>query len=501
MSEVISVSTWNGMPVKSFTDMKTGRMKLFVDGPIIDSSQLIATSTPSNGSATWTLNDPDQFRQVYNNFQKKNNKPELSEKDFKKTWNTTGTKAFNNIRGTQLNNSNNYFNKGIAPNEEEQLQKQHFANSIPGVTDPVTGVTVNSDGTKPSEDTTGEQEPDDGAGGAGDGAGGGNGDGENNPPLQTVIGEDERRLADEERGGPRGSGRDDRTGRPNPGKTLRYPLDEPGGPFEYDYISITAHDYEPSGLDVIGKDAAYRNAFRNLGPAYERVIFPMQPQLSETNAVNWSDDQLNPVQGILGQAAVKAIEGVSNLDFKQIQGAFSDLGSKVNEALNETGVKAAVAAYFAGQAVGANLQGRLNGQVINPNLELLFNGPNLRTFNFNFRLTPRFKEESEVIREIIFAFKRNMSVQRTSANLFLRSPRLFQLEYIYKEGGQHPYLNKFKPCAMTNFQVNYTPDGSYATFDETGSLTAYDLTMSFSEIIPIFTDDNKYTENPTDMGF
>ncbi len=94
-----------------------------------------------------------------------------------------------------------------------------------------------------------------------------------------------------------------------------------------------------------------------------------------------------------------------------------------------------------------------------------------------------------------------MSVQRTPANLFLRSPRLFQLEYIYKEGGQHPYLNKFKPCAMTNFQVNYTPDGSYATFDETGSLTAYDLTMSFSEIIPIYTDDNKYTENPQDMGF
>jgi len=160
------------------------------------------------------------------------------------------------------------------------------------------------------------------------------------------------------------------------------------------------------------------------------------------------------------------------------------------------------AAYFAGQAVGANVVGRATGMVINPNLELLFNGPNLRTFNFNFRLTPRFKEESEIIREIIFAFKRNMAVQRSKANLFLRSPRLFQLKYIYKEGNQHPYLNKFKPCAMTNFQVNYTPDGSYATFDQTGSLTAYDLTMSFSEVMPIYANDfDKTDDNPKDMGY
>ena len=54
---------------------------------------------------------------------------------------------------------------------------------------------------------------------------------------------------------------------------------------------------------------------------------------------------------------------------------------------------------------------------------------------------------------------------------------------------------------MTNFQVNYTPDGSYATFEGTGSLTAYELTMSFSEVMPIYAGDNEYTENPTDMGY
>ena len=497
MSEVASVSIWNGMPVKSFTDMKTGRMKLFVDGPIIDSSQLIATSTPSNGSATWTINDKAQFLQVYNNFQKKNSKKELKEKDFIKVWNTQGIKAFNTIRGTQLNNSNNYFNKGIAPNQEEQLQKQHFKNKIPGVIDPVTKIKVNLDGTVPSQQNTGQQLPGGGNGGngggnGGGGAGGGNGNGDDDD-NQPTISEAENRLAeDARRGGPKGGTRT------SAAITLRYPIGEPGGPFQYDYISITAHDYVPSKLDT------NYEADKNLGIAYEEVILPMQPQLSETNAVNWSDDQLNPVQALMGNFAAQAIGALADLSVDDMKAALSNLGSDVKEAIADPNNKAFIAAYFAGQAVGANVVGRSTGLVINPNLELLFNGPNLRTFNFNFRLTPREPAESEEIRKIIFAFKRNMSVQRSKSNLFLRSPRLFKLKYIYKgedEGVQHPYLNKFKPCAMTNFQVNYTPDGSYATFDQTGSLTAYELTMSFSEVMPIYADDNKYTENPMDMGF
>ena len=500
MSEVISVSTWNGMPVKSFTDMKTGEMKLFVDAPLISPSDVIATSTPGNGSATWTLNKPDVFRQVYNNFQKKNNKPELSEKDFKKTWNTTGTKAFNNIRGTQLNNSNNYFNTGIAPNQEEQLQKQHFKNKIPGVIDPVTKIKVNLDGTVPSQQNTGQQLPGGGNGGNGGGGNGGGGDDDDNQPIISTDGADldNNRLAeDARRGGPKGGTRT------KAAKILRYPLGEPGGPFQYDYISITAHDYVPSGLKIVGNDS-YFSADKNLGIAYEKVILPMQPQLSETNAVNWSDDQLNPIQALLGNFAAQTIKGIGKFDAQAIGAAFSDLKDSATKALNDPNNAAAIAAYFAGQAVGANVIGRSTGLVVNPNLELLFNGPNLRTFNFNFRLTPREPAESEEIREIIFAFKRNMAVQRSKSNLFLRSPRLFKLEYIYKgedEGVQHPYLNKFKPCAMTNFQVNYTPDGSYATYDQTGSLTAYDLTMSFSEVMPIYASDNEYTENPTDMGF
>jgi len=46
-------------------------------------------------------------------------------------------------------------------------------------------------------------------------------------------------------------------------------------------------------------------------------------------------------------------------------------------------------------------------------------------------------------------------------------------------------------------EVNFTPDGSYATF-ESGSMTAYELDLTFQEIQPIYNDD--YDDNP-DMGY
>ena len=53
----------------------------------------------------------------------------------------------------------------------------------------------------------------------------------------------------------------------------------------------------------------------------------------------------------------------------------------------------------------------VTGQVLNPNMELLFQGPTLRTVNFNFKLCPRELDEAGMCRNIIKFFKRNMALQ------------------------------------------------------------------------------------------
>ena len=41
---------------------------------------------------------------------------------------------------------------------------------------------------------------------------------------------------------------------------------------------------------------------------------------------------------------------------------------------------------------------RTTGQVLNPNLELLFSGPGLRDFTFDYQLSPRDKNEDQTVK-------------------------------------------------------------------------------------------------------
>ena len=287
-------------------------------------------------------------------------------------------------------------------------------------------------------------------------------------------------------------------------ETLRYPrqsLEQ----FGYDYIQITAYEYEASGMPEVGKKK--NNSFgKRFKKSYETIQLPMQTGLSESMGVGWGANSLNAVQAIAAGAAMSAMEGVSNIGDA---GARAEAGKGLADAAQQVGAlakdpasTAAVKAYFAGQAVGNNdLVTRATGTVINPNMELLFSGPEMRSFNFNFTLTPRDPEEARTVRKIIRSMKRNMAPQRSESNVFLKTPRIFKLEYIYGEGNMpHPFLNKFKPCACRNFTVNYTPDGSYMTYAGEPSMTSYQIAMAFGEIEPIYADEYKGINSPT-TGF
>ena len=281
---------------------------------------------------------------------------------------------------------------------------------------------------------------------------------------------------------------------------LRYPLRVPN--LGYDFIRITAFEYKPGGRESLSLSNPNRGDRR--GEQLETIILPMQPNFSESNAVSWGGDKLNPLQMMLGQAAAGTIESIGNADVSIAVDTFNKTIEDAKKALEDNATGPAIVAYFAGQAVGANIQTRVTGNVLNPNLELLFSGPNLRTFQFNFRMTPRDHDESLMIKKIIRTFKKNMAVKKSSSKLFLETPNIFQLEYIYNADGpnggqQHPYLNKFKMMAMTSFNVNYTPDGTYMTYGRDGSLTAYDISMAFGELEPIYAGD--YDDQFTDMGF
>jgi hypothetical protein len=288
------------------------------------------------------------------------------------------------------------------------------------------------------------------------------------------------------------------------GSILRYPKNDVSG--DYDYLKVCAYEYKPRGFGEggIGLTGDYgepedRGLTKKKGS--HTVFLPMEPQgLAEGNSVEWGDNRLNALTAAFADAAGAGIEGAKDSAgkaIKQFMEASGDAANNIKKALGEDDGK--IAAYFAGEAVGnKGVFKRATGQVMNPNLELLFNGPALRQFAYNFRFTPREQDEAQEVKKIIKFFKYAMAPRKSKTEMFLQSPHVFKLKYYYKNGQQHPFLNKIKTCALTSFQVQYAPDGSYMTYDD-GSMTSYTVSMGFGELNPIYSKD--IDEDSNDMGY
>ena len=132
-------------------------------------------------------------------------------------------------------------------------------------------------------------------------------------------------------------------------------------------------------------------------------------------------------------------------------------------------------------------------------MELLFRGPALRPFGFTFRLSPRDREESGTVLKIIRMFKQSMAPQTTPSSLFLKASNTYRLEFLTSGGGKHRYLPKVKECALSDFSVNFTPDGSYMTY-ENNSMVSYEISFSFQEIEPVYNSDYD-NDGDTSIGY
>ena len=257
-----------------------------------------------------------------------------------------------------------------------------------------------------------------------------------------------------------------------------------------DYIKIEQLIYKPKkkGKSGLGWEHGGRSGTRGGVKLKDRqpqgsIILPIPGGINDSSQVSWGQDKMTPTETALANIAMEGIEG-------GMGGALDEMERTAAAARAAGGdVKKALAKSIAGMAsgTGAQLLSRTEGQILNPNMELLFKDPSLRPFNFAWKLAPRSAEEAQNVIKIIRFFKQGMAPSKSKSNLFLKSPNTWKITYMHK-GSPHKYLNKFKECAMNSFTVAYTPDGNYATFED-GVMTAYQITMGLQELEPIFSND------------
>lgn len=226
------------------------------------------------------------------------------------------------------------------------------------------------------------------------------------------------------------------------------------------------------------------------------ITLPIPSSISDSNSITWGDDTINPAEAAglgLGSAAIQNPLEATKAAYQAVLNAAGSIDKNTMSAVNNA-IGAAAVNTIGGNVSATNLISRATGQVLNTNLELLFQGVNLRQFPFTFDFIPRDRTEAEEVKQIIRTLKIAMTPSKGSSlpkgqngGLFINSPKIFQLEY--RHGGKpHPFLNRFRAMALTDMSVNYAASGAYATYDD-ATPVHLQMSLTFKEINPVYAED------------
>ena len=220
------------------------------------------------------------------------------------------------------------------------------------------------------------------------------------------------------------------------------------------------------------------------------------------------DQTLGQPPGIARALGLPSFSGLSD---EQIKEQFNAKLKKIQagEGLTLGGIASGPQALSASSIakltglLGANIDvdtflARTGGRVLNPNAEMLFQGPVIRDFSFEYQMIARSEKEGREIRKIIRFLKLGMAPKFQNIG-FLANPDVFKLEY--KNGpGEKDILktvNRFNPggLALTTLKTDYAPNGYWAAYRDSQPV-ALKMSLAFTELRPIYEGDQEQT--PTD---
>ena len=315
------------------------------------------------------------------------------------------------------------------------------------------------------------------------------------------------------------------TGFENQSQLYAYPFDID---LDQDHLKITRYEYlrssinasKPPTLEGINDkgDAAQFSAVTGvrevdggsvLGALKGSVILPM-PKVTDVNAADWGKSELN-AQGMAAAGLASKLIGqpgeTADERERRLQ-AFEDLknqraGEEAGSVRRKTtgAIYNQIVAKTAGLLLGTDLNAdtvlaRQGGTVLNPNAEMLFQGPALRDFTFKYRMIARNRDEGQMIRNIIRFLKLGMAPKFRSST-YLKSPDVFSLQYKRGRGapsnseeGILDTVNRFSPggLALTSINTDYAPNSYWSAYSDSQPVEIT-MDLNFVELRPIYYND------------
>lgn len=115
------------------------------------------------------------------------------------------------------------------------------------------------------------------------------------------------------------------------------------------------------------------------------------------------------------------------------------------------------------------------GEIYNPNVELIYDAPQLRMFTFQYSFAPKSRGEASAALAIIKEFKAYSSPAEKGGGK-LEIPHVWNIKY------SNSKYNRFKPAACMNVNVDYNGAlDEYMTFED-GSPIQISMSLQFKEV-------------------
>lgn len=267
-----------------------------------------------------------------------------------------------------------------------------------------------------------------------------------------------------------------------------------------DYVRFDFYKYRPAFSGAGGTDVSAYNASvnkENLEIADLSSVYLYMPEdISADYGASWGGKSFSNI----GAGILKTIGPTMN-NGNAVEGAQSmvrAIGEQVEgfgPALAASAVSLAINKIpGAGGGVSVDdVLGGTRGVILNPNAELMFDKAEMRDFSLSFKLVPRDSTEAKLIKQICTTFKKAtlpkfggdgllsgvLGGSQQSSN-FIGVPNVVDVNFM-TGSSLNTSISQYKPCAITQIKINYTPDGSYST-NRDGSPIAIGLDLSFSEL-------------------
>jgi hypothetical protein len=196
------------------------------------------------------------------------------------------------------------------------------------------------------------------------------------------------------------------------------------------------------------------------------VTLPLPESLADAIGVNIGGTELGGL-GVLAAQGSGAIRGAID-SILQERDAVSEIRSLIEggaQSATDLSTIGSATSYFTRRALSQiGFEGVAqgisvgSGTALNPHKALIFDGVELKTFNFSWNLSPRSQEEADTIASIINTIRVNMlpEFEGGPARPLLRYPSLVQ-PVIHGISQQHTFA--FKVGMISNLSVDYSPNG------------------------------------------